>query len=89
MSHQLGQGGRESSSHHGGQGGRGNSSHHGSREGKGSSSHHNGRIGSSAVIEMTTQDQLNEVACIKANLRNHISDLIGKLGRDLEEENDK
>ena len=34
-----------------------------------------------AVTEITTQGQLNEFTRIQANLGNHISDLIGKLGR--------
>ena len=34
-----------------------------------------------AVTEITTQDQLNEITRINANLGNQMSDIIGKLSR--------
>ena len=78
-----------SSNHHGGRGGRGgqgrgSSSHHDSRSNHGSN--HGGQQERPAVPGITTQDQLNELTRIQANLRYHMSDLIGKLSRDLVEE---
>ena len=81
-SHQRGRGGRGNSSHH-------NRSYHGDQGERGSSSHHDGRGGRSSVTEITTQDQLNEVTRIKANPRYQMYAFIGKLGRELEEENDE
>ena len=91
LSHQRGRGGRgnpnnQNGSHHSERGKRGGSSHHdgshrkrhGGRGGRGKSDHHDGRREKSAVTEITTQDQLNEVTHIQANLKNQMSDLIGK-----------
>ena len=85
-SHHDGRGGRGSSSHHGGRGG--SSSHHSGRGGRGSSRHHDGQRGRHVITRLTTQDQLNELTCIQANLGYQMSDFIGKLGRELEEEKD-